>query len=167
LTEFIVSYDLIIKPIEKQLMNTTYRITRNDDFAQRAFQNTLIKIWKQWQKVKKHPNPRLLCLRICINCCYDILRKKRKAVSVDSLDSIKLKSINEPMYNYESEERIKIILSEISKLSKNQRLTFHLNILENVPYSDIAKILNCSEATVRKHKQRAREKLAQKIKYIL
>jgi len=39
--------------------------------------------------------------------------------------------------------------------------------MEDVPYSEIAEILNCSEATVRKHKQKAKAKLAKKLKHIL
>ena len=88
MAEFVSHYDHIIKSIETQLMDTTFRITREGDLADAAFQDTLIKIWEKWHKVIRHPNPKALCLRICINTCYDRLRKAHRKRELIPLDEI-------------------------------------------------------------------------------
>ena len=68
-------YERLIKPIEDRMIQTAWRITRDPDEADEAFQKALLVIWKRFGRISKHPNPHALILRICANSACDVLRQ--------------------------------------------------------------------------------------------
>ena len=138
--------------------------------ADDALQNALIKIWNKLDKIVKHPNPKALILRICLNCAYDFIRNKRiRAKRIDKtkpMDSYpdKSQSIDEHL---EARTFKKEILFEISKLSINQREVILLRFVNDLTFELIGQALGCKEVTVRKHLQRGREKLKKQLTHLL
>lgn len=156
-------YDRLIKPIENRMIGSVWRITRNPEDAEDAFQDALMTIWKQFEKVSRHPNQHALILKICANSAYDILRKKSRRGKREELHAHSLeyqdsqRSADELLSNKET--RIEIFQA-ISQLSRNQAVTVLMRFVQELPYSDIARVLGCSEATARKHVARARTRLS-------
>ena len=155
-------YERLIKPIEDQMIKSVWRITRDPDDADDAFQEALTSIWKQLKKIRRHPNPHALILRICVNSAYDILRSKSRTkrlepVNTDFNDIPDSEPGADEMYvsNEEREE----IFQAILKLPRNQAIAALMRFSLELPYSDIAHALGCREATVRKHIARARTRL--------
>jgi len=162
-------YERLIQPIEDQMMRSVWRITRDPDDADDALQEALIKIWKRLNRIKRHPNPHALIVRICINSAYDVLRVRANQRRHDELNTI---ASNVPDPSPSSEENITNqenrteIFQAIEKLSQNQAETVLMRIIQGLPFRDIAQALGCREATARKHYARARNRLTKLLAHL-
>lgn len=163
-------YERLIKPIEDQMIRSVWRITRNPDDADESMQEALLIIWQKFDKIRSHPNPQALILRICVNSAYDVLRKKsrhrnREQVNVSPLNSPCQQPVGDELIT--NEEKRAEIFQAIMKLSKNQAAAVLMRFIHELSYSDIAQALGCGEATVRKHIERARIKLSKLLAHLL
>ncbi|MFZ5517800.1 MAG: RNA polymerase sigma factor [Candidatus Zhuqueibacterota bacterium] len=162
MTKRSIEYDQFIKPIEDQMIRSVWRLIRDGDDADDVFQEALLKIWKRWNRICKHPNPHALILRICINAAYDHLRRNERMQKHDPLDSVSATlSDSSPLAweEMEHEDKKSLIFRAIGALPKHQRLAVHMRYIEETSYPAIAQALGCGEATVRKHVSRAISKL--------
>ena len=154
-------YEKLIQPIEDRMINSVWRITRNPDDADDAFQDALTKIWKQFDKIKQHPNPQALILRICANSAYDTIRRKNRYRKLEELYSLeyheKQASSDELVLKNERKEEI---FWAISRLSRNQASAVLMRFIQELPYSEIALALGrAHHSTVHTAAQRLRKQL--------
>jgi len=155
-------YQRLIAPIEDRMMRSVWRIVRDPDDTEDAFQEALLTVWKRWDRICIHPNPQALILQICIHAAHDVLRRRMRhgtrleavAVSEEIPDTAP-----SAMQNISAAEQDSAVFRAIGSLSKNQAHAILLHAVEEVPYNAIAAAMNCSEATVRKHVARARTRL--------
>lgn len=163
-------YERLIKPIEDRMISSVWRITRNPDDADDAFQEALMTIWKKLRNIQRHPNPHALILRICVNSAYDVIRKKLRyrkqeeleAISSDMIDS--KPTAEETILNNETQAEI---FQAITRLSRNQATAALMRFVQELSYGDIAEALGCREATARKHVARARSRLSTLLAHLL
>jgi len=144
-----LEYERLIAPISDRMMRTVWRIVRHPDDAEDAFQEALLKIWKQWD-------------RICIHSAQDLLRRQaRRPEAIEEAapaDAIADPGSNALQQIAESETG-REMMRAIGMLSPNQAQAILLHAVEEVPYPEIAAAMACREATVRKHIARARARL--------
>ncbi|HVN79288.1 MAG TPA: RNA polymerase sigma factor [Terriglobia bacterium] len=155
-------YERFIAPIEKEMMQAVWRITGNRSDAEDAFQAALMKIWKQWGSIGRHPNPRALVLRLCANAAYDVWRGSTRRQKCEE-PGIILESAADPTISVieqlvRQQQQSQVMLA-IGHLSRKQGQAILMHTIEELSYGEIAVALNCSEATVRKHIARARARL--------
>lgn len=158
------AYERLIAPIESQMMRSIWRIVRNREAAEDTMQEALTLIWKKQDRIRRHPNPHALILKICMNAAYDTLRKSFQARQrKKSLKIQELPAGSETNVLLQLERRnVEVeILDAIGRLPKKQALAVMMRIIQDQPYDSIAKILDCSEVTVRIHVSRGRERLSQ------
>jgi len=163
-------YERLITPIEDRMMRTVWRITRDPDGAEDAFQEALLTIWRRWDRILTHPNPQALILEISINAAHDVLRRKVRqgkwlqagAVPEDIPDASA-----SALQNLSSAEQDAQVLRAIGLLSKNQARAILMHAVEEIPYGEIATAMDCRESTVRKHVARARAKLRTLLSHLL
>jgi RNA polymerase sigma-70 factor (ECF subfamily) len=155
-------YERLIAPIERRMMRSVWRIVRDAGEAEEAFQEALLKIWKRWERILEHPNPEALVLQICVNAAHDRLRRSvRQNQRVEPCDLPELipDEAATAQERLEAAEREAGVLRAIGQLSKNQARAILLHAVEEVPYEQIARTMECRESTVRKHVERARKRL--------
>lgn len=155
-------YDRVIAPLEGQMIRAVWGITQNPEDAEDAFQEALAKIWRQWSRVCRHPNPRALILRICVNCAYDILRKNSRRRRREILAALKpAKAARRPDEHAAAQEDTSAVMRAIAQLSRHQAVAVTMRLVQGEPYSAIAQILGCTDVTARKHVARGRARLQQ------
>ena len=154
-------FDRIIRPIERQMMQTVWHVLGDTADAEDALQDALITVLKRWKRVTHHDNPHVLIIKICANCAYDQLRQRvRLSRRSESLDNAQeLSCVMGPSQQLLQRELRTEIMCAISKLSRNQALAFLLRSIQEQSYDDIAAAMDCSAATARKHVARARDRL--------
>src|SRR5271157_4416814 len=155
-------YEQLIAPIEDRMMRAVWRISRDPDDAEDAFQEALLTVWKRWDRVRKHLNPHALVLHICINAAHDVLRRKvrrGKWLEAGALPEDIPDSSASALQDISGAERRAQVLRAIGLLSKNQARAILMHAVEEIPYGDIAAAMDCREVTVRKHVARARDRL--------
>jgi RNA polymerase sigma factor (sigma-70 family) len=162
-------YDRIIGPIEGQMIRSVWRIVKDPDEARDIFQEAAVRIWRRWERIRQHPNPKALILRICITCAYDALRMRtrhrleRLTQHTDHLTS----KAPSPLAELMQKERAAEISGAIARLSRKQAVTVLMRFVEELPYEQIAAALGCSQATARTHCHRGCTRLAVELNHLL
>jgi len=155
-------YERLIAPIEDRMMRAVWRVLRDSEDTEDAFQEALLTVWKRWDRIVVHPNPHALILQICVHAAHDLLRRRlrrgRRLEAAAIPESIPDPSAS-TIQTMSGAEQDAAVLRAIGHLPKNQARAILLHAVEEIPYNAIAAAMNCREATVRKHVARARTKL--------
>jgi RNA polymerase sigma-70 factor, ECF subfamily len=155
-------YQQFIEPIEDRMIRSVWRITRNAQDAEDAMQNALMAIWKHQHRIRRHASPQALILRICIDAAYDVARKRgrdRRRIEPNDPGDHLVDGARLPWEELAQRELSVEILASIDRLSRCQAVAITLRVCEELPYEQIAAAMNCTEATARKHVERARAHL--------
>jgi RNA polymerase sigma-70 factor, ECF subfamily len=156
------TYDRIIRPIEDRMIKSIWRIVRNTQDAEDAMQDALLTITKRWDRVSRHPNPQSLVLKICIDAAYAITRRtirNRQTEALGQRADEPASSARSPSEEMIGTEQYVEIITAIHRLSRQQAIAMLMHTVQGQPYDEIAAALGCTEATVRTHVARARERL--------
>lgn len=156
-------YEELIAPIEQQMIRSIWRIVRHPDDAEDAMQDALATVWNKLGRIRRHPNPQALILRICINAAYDVLRKRIRRERHEALTEIDERWLDKkprPDEVASGRESESAVMRAIGELSRHQATAVLMRIVQGQSYSDIASALDCTEATARVHVKRGRERLA-------
>jgi RNA polymerase sigma factor (sigma-70 family) len=149
----------IIEQIEDRMIRAVWRITRNAQDAEDAMQNALMAVWTHHHRISRHANPQALILKICIDAASDVTRRRgrdrRQTKPHDRADEL-VDGARLPWEALAQRELSSAILTAINRLSRRQAVAIMLRVFEDLPYDQIAAAMNCSEATARKHVERAR-----------
>lgn len=161
-------YEKWIRPIEDRMMRSVWRILRNPDDAEEAFQNAMEQIWKKRGKLHRHPNPQAFVLRLCVTAAYDTLRKRLRQNRYESASEIPDAPDTSPIarQSIDDHRREGEIHSAISRLSRTQGIAVLMRIVEDEPYERIAQSLGCSESTARIHVHRGRDRLRKMLAHL-
>jgi RNA polymerase sigma-70 factor, ECF subfamily len=152
-------YQQIVEPIEDRMIRSVWRITRNAQDAEDAMQNTLLAIWKNQRRISRHSSPQALVLKICMDSACDVARRRgrdRRQVEPPEPAERLVDGAPLPWEELSQRELADEIVTAISRLSRRQAVAITLRVFEELPYEQIAAAMNCTEATARKHVERAR-----------
>jgi RNA polymerase sigma factor (sigma-70 family) len=159
-------YSSLVRPMESRMMRSIWRIVRQREAAEDALQDALAVIWKKRDAVARHPNPQALILKISMAAAYDAVRKNRRRLrhEISGLPGEPADDSAAPA-GKESEDRSlrAAILEAIGQLPKRQATAVLLRIIEERPYAEVARAMDCSETTVRVQVMRARAALARRL----
>ncbi|MBS0265447.1 MAG: RNA polymerase sigma factor [Planctomycetes bacterium] len=154
-------YERFIRPIESQIIRSVWRITQNSNDAEDAFQEAMTQIWEQLPRLRAHPNPTALVLRICTNVACDAVRRKlrrdhrersRNAAEADSTARDGTAAV------LDSERRDQV-QGAIARLPEQQATAVSMRFLLSCSYEEIAQALDCAEPTARVHVMRGLSRL--------
>ena len=136
-----------------QLMYKTARaVLYNDEDNADAIQDTILTCWEKMEGLKKDGCFRTWLIKILINKCNDLLRKKQKLSFYDDVPEIEV-SLS---YEYENVEWNEALMS----LDEKYRLVILLYYVEGFKTKEISRMLDIPEATVRTRLSRARNMVA-------
>jgi len=162
-------FEQLIEPIEHQMMRSIWRIVRDPEMAKDALQDSLAKIWKRLDRIRSHPNPHALILKICLNAAIDSLRKRKRLRQHEKTEPLHRFPIQSDTKAYQALESKKIeaeILEAIDRLPRRQAVAVLMRIIQEQPYAVIAQAMECSETTVRIHVSRGRARLSQWLSHL-
>lgn len=162
-------YERLVRPIEDRMIRSVWRIVRDPDDADDAFQEALTTIWKRLNRIRRHPNPHALILRICVNSAYGVVRQRARHQNREKLEPLP-ETLPDPSPSaaerISGREKREEIFQAISRLPRKQAQAVLMRFVEELPYSQIAQALGCREVTVRKHVARARSRLSRDLAHL-
>ncbi len=163
-------YEQLIAPLESRMMRTIWRIVRHPEIAEDTLQNALTIVWRKLKRIRRHPNPQALILKICMNSAYDSLRKQKRFRKQEDSSSLlhefpDLSGTNVPS-NLERKKLEDEILKAISRLPKKQSMAVLMRVVQSQPYDVIAQMLDCGEITARIQVSRGRAKLSKWLSHL-
>lgn len=149
----------LIRLVENDLYRVIrFRLNDSDDIDE-AFQETIIKIYKNLNKLKDPSKFRFWSISIAINECNKIYKKKTKIENIDDYENI---IFDESKINdLESNINFKEILA---LLDKDENTLMNLYYGEGFTTKEISELLNLPEGTVKSKLSRCREKIKKYLK---
>jgi len=154
-------YDRLIRPIEDKMLGSIWRVLRNAADADDALQEALVTIWRRLPRIRCHPNPHALILRICADAACQVLRRSLRWRREDvgrALETVARENPSPPEQLAERERHVEIMRA-IARLSRHQAVAIVMRLVQQQSYEEIAAALGCREVTARKHVARARQRL--------
>lgn len=148
-------FNELIKLIENDLYRVIrFRLNNQDDIDE-AFQETIINIYKNLNKLKNPKKFKFWSISIAINECNKIYKKRSSNLyNIDEYENLIFDDVN--IKETESNINFKEILS---LLSKDENTLMNLYYGENFTTKEISKMLRIPEGTVKSKLSRCREKV--------
>lgn len=145
------------------MSRTVWRIVRDREMARDAVQDALAVLWRRRERVRSHPNPRALVLRVCTNAALDALRRSRTEsgrMAAELPAGVAAGPEAKPDAGIEVGELVSRVRVALAKLPPRQATAVLLRVLEERPYEEIASAMGCSSVTARIHVMRGRARLS-------
>lgn len=151
------AFTKIIISIKGDLYKIAKSRINNESDIEDAIQETIIETYKSIKKLNEPKKLKKWVIKILINKCNRIYRKKYKTeMSIDEYD-LKIKTNN--VIDIENELNFYDI---IKILNYNEKIIIILYYMEEYSVKEIKKILKMNENTINTHLYRARQKIKEK-----
>jgi RNA polymerase sigma-70 factor, ECF subfamily len=134
-----------------------YRIVRNVSDAQDLTQEAFIKALQHQEQLKDEQKAAHWLSRIATNTAIDFMRRKGRATFCEIDEAPESHSESPEQALLRSEQR-NYLEDGLRLLSPRERAALMLRDVEGLPAEEVAKLLNCSKATVRSHIANGRTK---------
>jgi RNA polymerase sigma factor (sigma-70 family) len=161
-------YEEYLLPLERRMLRSVWRVVHDEDLARDALQDALFTTWKRRDRVRVHPNPEALILRICIHAAVDVLRRdRRRRDEVELPRSLAAGSRRGPAAVLEARAIREQVLEAVARLPTKQATAVLMRVLDEHPYRAIAETLECAEVTARIHVMRGRARLRRLLAHLV
>jgi RNA polymerase sigma-70 factor, ECF subfamily len=154
-------YDRLIAPIRRRMVNSIWRIVRDPDQTEDVVQEVMLRLVTRIERIRAHPNPTAMVLRMCVNGALDHVRRRRRRGAARPYPAEELpdrRNVAPPELLARDERRAEV-LAAIAELPRRQAEALVLLAIEDVPYPEIAQTMGCRESTVRVLVSKARRRL--------
>jgi len=152
------SFEKLFYLLKDDVYNLAFRMLGSCQDAEDITQETFIRIWTKLKSFRMESSIRTWVYRVTVNLCYDALEKRcRIPFAEKPAESFREHSAgDDPLYLLSMEELKDRIEETFSKLTPGSRLILTLRESEELPYREIADILDCSVDAAKKRVHRAR-----------
>lgn len=167
-------YERLLKPLTRIAFGVALHLTRNRDDAEDLVQETAIQAFRAFNTFQPGTHFKAWFLRILTNLFLNKVRKKQREPEVASLDAAPdlylynqmtlqgwTKGNEDPAREILERIGTEQMVAAIAALPEEFRVVAALYFVEEMPYQEIADILDCPLGTVRSRLHRGR-KLLQK-----
>ena len=164
----LVAFRKLIEKHSPRVYSIAYQITGNSADAQDIAQEIFIKLYGTLHKFSHKYRFTTWLYRMAVNTAIDYQRKhsSRRDFPLEEIENMSVidDSHNSPEALHERNE-LKGIISRLSELlTERQRKVFILRDLQSFSTPEVARILNCSQITVRVHLASARARIKTALK---
>lgn len=139
---------------EPTMFHVSFSILHNEQDCADAVQSAILKAYENRHKLKEIKYFKTWIVRIVINECYSILRKKKRLQNFD--DEVQMGNAN--LSNYVKEEYIDLYRA-INRLSEKEKICVILHYLEDYSVAETANALDIPVGTVKSRLSHARKEL--------
>lgn len=141
-----------------------YAYLKDYQLAEDVAQETFIRVYQHYGEYHNQSSVKTWIIQIAINLCKNHMRTHWWK---DRLQQVFLETEEAVTENYDSVLNGQLILEEIGKLSPKYKEVILLYYYQEFKISEIAKILNVKESTIKARLVRAREKLKPNLREVL
>ncbi len=159
------AFDLLVARYQERAYRLAWSILRNGEDARDVSQEAFIRLFESAGSFGGRAKFSTWFYRILVNLCLDHRRKHRgwhlwvreaeEPESGESLIDRQPAPSVDPVEAMGRERTMSALWSAVDRLAPQQRAAVILQVQEELPTTEIATVLKCSEATVRVHLHRA------------
>lgn len=150
----------LISLYDRPVMSVIYRFSCDLYDREDLYQEIFLRCFSSLKKFSFKSTFSTWLYRLALNGCIDYMKKKPVVSQLQSEPA-------SPSPDWEQRERLQAIHTAAQKLSKPQRICFHLHYVEDWKTGEIAELMNLTEGTVKSHLNRAREKIRKDRKVLI
>ena len=140
-----------------------WQMLRNHDDALDAAQTALTAVWQHRRRLQKGRDPRGWFYRVLRNKCVDVMRSRRArnpaTLEADPPDPAQ----NDPVGNADRREQLAHLRRALAGLPDEMREIILLRDFHDLPYAEIAQVLDIPPGTVMSRLHRARSALRDRL----
>ncbi len=161
----------LVETYKDQVVNTCYGFVQKREDAEDLAQEVFLEVFRSVGKFREGAQLSTWLYRIAVNKSLEFIRfhkrKKRfgwKQSLSDMTEAEEPASLSDhPGLSLEQQESARILMSKIALLPENQRIAFTLSKIEDLPYKEIAQIMNISLSSVESLMHRAKKGLQKQL----
>ena len=159
------AFDVLVERHQGRAYRLAWSLLRNAEDARDVSQEAFLRLYRTAGSFRGDARFSTWFYRILVNLCLDHRRRSRwwprllmrpdDSGSPDTLLERQPSPAGDPTASLGREQTMTALWAAVDRLSPHQRAAILLHVQEELPTSQIAEILKCSEATVRVHLHRA------------
>ena len=162
------AFEQLVARYEKQVYNLCLRMVNHREDAADLTQEAFVKAWRGLQFYKAEANFSTWLYRLTTNVCIDFLRSRKRHEALSLTMEEEEGGIQELEISDEAplpEEQLLYgeqkaqIRAAMAQLDEEARTILALRVVEDLPYEQIAEVLDLKTGTVKSRLARARMKL--------
>ena len=153
-----IEFESLVTEYSRQVLTTALRVVGDAALANDVHQEVFLAIWRRWHKYDGKTNWRPYLYRATVRKAIELAKLRRRNEPLTEYPAVS-ETPDGPIRTVELQGRLAGCLG---KLPRRQAEVFVLARIEGLPHDEIARMLGCSEKTVRVHLHRATKKLAAK-----
>ena len=158
-----LAFEELVRACERRVVTIAYQITGNLHDAQDVAQESFLSVYRARDRFQDGRSFEAWLYRIVVNQARKSLARSRR-LRTDALDdetaaAIPAEGTPSPLEAAAAESQSAALMRLLERLSPRLRSVFVLRDLQGMETSEIARILSCAEATVRRHSAEARIRL--------
>jgi RNA polymerase sigma-70 factor (ECF subfamily) len=159
------AFELLVRRKTSKVYALCYRIIGNSEDAKDISQLVFIKLWENLEKYDPQYAFDTWLYRMVTNVAIDFMRNKQsRDNAVNSNLRLVKTSFDAEQGVVVQRKEVENVFNEIATvLSPKQKTIFVMNQMDDMPSSEIAKVLGCRESTVRNHLFNARKLMQQQL----
>jgi RNA polymerase sigma-70 factor (ECF subfamily) len=165
----------LVRMFRRKVYSAAFRLLGNHLDADEVVQETFVRIHRKRGELRRIKYFSTFVMRVATNYSIDLIRRRKGQSSIeDGIVSLPgevqldlAKQVNTPSQEYENKQIMQEIRIALDKLPPKQRLTAILHDVEGYTKPEVARIMECPEATVRSNLHIARTKLKRILKHRL
>ena len=158
------AFAALVEEHQRYIYNLAWRVLKDEEEALDLAQETFVRAWTALPNFRGQSQFRTWLYRIATNLCYNRLPNLRRSL-IDLGDDVIADlpetdlTLDNPARGYESSELRAYLHTAIENLDENYRLLISLRYQNELPYEEIARMLNLPLGTVKTGLFRAKEQL--------
>ena len=165
------AFSLLVEKYQTKVYNLALRMCGNEEDAFDLSQEAFVRAWRGLSGFQFESAFSTWLFRLTSNICLDFLRAKKRRPTVSMTmsgdDEETQIDLPDPGKNPEeaaiaAEDR-RLLMDALNSLPADQRQIITLRAINDLSYTEIAKILNLQEGTVKSRLSRARTALRKKL----
>lgn len=168
------SFQILVETYQRMVVNTCLGIVHNKDDAEDLAQDVFLEIFRTAENFRGEAKLSTWLYRIAANRSLNLIRNNKRKRFFQSIEETftgggnRASEISEnrgdqPDQNITDQQRSDLLHRAIDQLPEKQRIAFTLNKYEELPYQQIAEVMEISLASVESLIHRAKKNLQERL----
>ncbi len=168
------AFQILVETYQRLVVNTCFGIVHNKPDAEDLAQDVFLEIFRTAENFRGDAKISTWLYRIATNRSLNFIRSNKRKRFFQSIEEtftggrnqtseISENRSDQPDQNITDQQRSDLLHRAIDRLPKKQRTAFTLNKYEELPYQQIAEIMEISLASVESLIHRAKKNLQEKL----
>ncbi|UCB53425.1 MAG: sigma-70 family RNA polymerase sigma factor [Candidatus Zixiibacteriota bacterium] len=154
------AFNQLVLRYQKRVYDLTYRLVRNHEDAADLSQEVFVRAYSNLRKFEERSSFYVWLTRIAVNLCINFSKRERFRSFLSIFDISQKPEVSvSPEEDVEKEELRRALDRAVKSLPERQRATFVLKRYQELPYREIAQIMEISEGAAKANYFQAVKKL--------